>query len=84
MRIVVEATAGYETLLVRSALWTQGLAVTKQTRRAYFKRPSIMRRVRMKRQGISLTLLTDTISRLSTTQRKRQNIMRHNLAISSS
>jgi hypothetical protein len=35
MRIVIEATAGYETLLV-SALWTQGLAVTKQNRHAYF------------------------------------------------
>ena len=39
---------------------------------------------RMKRQDITLTLLTDTISTLPTTQRKRQNTMRPNMAISSS
>src|ERR1019366_7028459 len=35
------------------------------------KRPSIMRRARVKRQDITLTLLTDTISTLPTTQRNR-------------
>ena len=39
---------------------------------------------RMKRQEITLTLLTDTISRRPTTQRKRQNNTRRNMATKSS